>query len=77
MIANTLLAARRILRKDEDRLRGYLDYIADILAQRPIPDRPADGPMYGTLRAIGKLKVQGKVKLITWNLYSNKRGHQP
>ena len=63
MIANTLLATRRILRKDEDRLRKYLKYIADMLESQRLPDKPADGPMYGTLRAIGDLGVQGRINV--------------
>ena len=61
MIANSLLAARRVLRKDTGRLEGFLGYIAKILRSGELPAKPADGPMFGVLRAIGDLKVRGTI----------------
>ena len=63
MIVNALLAARRILRKDADRLDGFLGYIAKMLSTGDLLTRPADGPMYGVLRAIGDLQVSGTINV--------------
>mgnify|MGYP006879122140 FL=1 len=61
MVAHSLLSARRILRKDEARLDGFLGYIADMIEEGEVPQNPADGPMRGVLRAVEDLHLKGKV----------------